>query len=159
MAISSQRTTLYFIDPSNDSVQVVGCPTNIDGIDTTIGQNETTCLGDSARTYIAGLGTPGAATFTIQFDPADASHVRLHQLKTAGTTLQWAIGMSDGTAPPTVHVDSHGDGDFVLPSTRSWITFEGFMTSYPFTFAIDTPVTSSIGIQVSGDPVLTVKTP
>lgn len=157
MAISSQNTDFYFIDPLDDSVKVVGCATSIDGIDTTIGQNETTCLGDNTRTYIAGLGTPGAATFGINFDPADASHVRLHQLKTAGTTLVWAIGMSDGTAPPTVHVDSHGDGDFVLPNTRTWITFEGFMTSYPFTFAIDTPVQSTVGIQVSGDPVLTVK--
>ncbi len=153
MAITSQRTKLYVIDPSNDSIIVVGCPTNIDGIDSTIGQNEITCLSDSARTYMAGLATPGAATFTINFDPADASHVRLHQLKTAGTSLTWAVGMSDGTAAPTFYTN----GDFDLPTSRSWIQFNGFMTSYPFAFALDTPVTSAIGIQVSGDPVLTVK--
>lgn len=157
MAIKSQGTHLWTIDPQNDSLLLVGCVTSIDGIDTSIGQNETTCLSDTTRTYIAGLGTPGAATFGINFDPADASHVRLHALKVAGTTLQWAIGMSDGTAAPTVHVDSQGDGEFVLPSTRSWITFEGFMNSFPFTFALDAPVQSTVGIQVSGDPTLTVK--
>jgi hypothetical protein len=65
--------------------------------------------------------------------------------------------MSDGTAAPTVHVDSAGDGEFVLPTTRSWITFQGFMNSFPFTFALDAPVQSTVGIQVSGDPTLTVK--
>jgi hypothetical protein len=158
MAIKSQGTLLWTIDPADDSLLLVGCVTSIDGIDTTIGQNETTCLGDTTRTYISGLGTPGAATFGINFDPADASHVRLHKLKVAGTTLQWAIGMSDGTSAPTVHVDTAGDATFQVPATRSWIVFEGFMNSYPFTFALDAVVASTVGIQVSGDPVLTPKT-
>jgi len=153
MAITSQGTHLYVIDPSNDAILTVGCVISIDGIDTTIGQNETTCLGDTTRTYIAGLGTPGAATFGINFDPADASHVRLHALKVAGTSLTWAVGMSDGTAAPTFYTN----GDFDLPTTRSWIQFNGFMNSYPFTFALDAVVQSTVGIQVSGDPVLTVK--
>lgn len=153
MAIKSQGTMLYVIDPSNDSILTVGCVTSIDGIDTTINQNETTCLADTTRTYIAGLGTPGAATFGINFDPADDSHIRLHQLKVAGTSLTWAIGMSDGTAAPTFFTN----GDFDLPTSRSWIQFNGFMNSYPFTFALDTVVQSTIGIQVSGDPVLTPK--
>lgn len=153
MAIKAQATHLYFINPADDTIKTVGCVTSIDGIDTTINQNETTCLADTTRTYIAGLGTPGAATFGINFDPADASHVLLHQLKVAGTSLTWAIGMSDGTAAPTFFTN----GDFDLPTTRSWIQFNGFMTSYPFTFALDTVVQSTIGVQVSGDPVLTVK--
>lgn len=157
MAIKSQGTVLYVIDPADDSVLTVGCVTDINGIDTQIEQNETTCLADAARTYMAGLATPGNAAFTILFDPADESHVRLHQLKVAGTSLQWAVGMSDGTAAPTVHVDSQGDGDFVYPTSRSFIGFEGFMNSYPFAFQINTPVTSNIGVQVSGEPGLHVK--
>lgn len=157
MALKTQGTVLYTIDPADDSVLVVGCVTTIDGIDTTIEQVETTCLEASARTYIAGLATPGAATFGINFDPADASHVRLHQLKVAGTTLQWAVGMADGTAPPTVLVDSQGDGTFVFPTTRSYIEFEGFMNSYPFTFALNSVVQSTVGIQVSGEPTVHVK--
>lgn len=157
MAVRTQGTVLYTIDPADDSVLVVGCVTNIDGIDTTIEQVEVTCLADSARSYIAGLATPGAATFGINFDPADESHVRLHQLKVAGTTLQWAVGFSDGTAAPTVHVDSQGDGTFVFPTTRSFIEFEGFMNSYPFTFALNAAVASTVGIQVSGEPTLHIK--
>ena len=153
MAIKTQGTMLYTIDPANDAVLIVGCVINIDGIDTTLEQLETTCLESPARTYIAGLATPGAASFQINFDPADASHVRLHELKVAGTTLEWAVGFSDDTAPPTV--DSNGS--FTLPTTRSWINFDGFMNSYPFTFALNAVVTSTVGIQISGEPIIQKK--
>ena len=153
MAIKTAGTVLYTIDPYDDSILVVGCVTSIDGIDTTLEQNETTCLGNTTRTYIAGLATPGAASFGLNFDPADASHVRLHELKVAGTSLPWAVGFSDGTAPPTVDTN----GDFILPTSRSWIDFNGFMNSYPFSFALNAVVTSTVGIQISGEPTVTAK--
>src|SRR5690625_216564 len=151
MAIKTQGTRLYVIDPGLSgpvSVLNVGCVTSIDGIDTTIEQLETTCLESPARTYVSGLATPGSATFTIQFDPSDASHVRMHELKVAGVTLDWALGFTDGELPPTL--DSNGE--FELPTGRSWIVFEGFMNSYPFSFQLNSVVTSSVGIQISGEP-------
>lgn len=157
MTIRSQGTDLFAIDPADGSLLDVGCITSIDGIDTAIDQIETTCLNNLTRTYEAGLATPGAATFGLQFDPADTAHIRLHQLKTSGTTLQWVIGFSDGTVNPTVGTDSAGDDEFVLSPTRSWLSFEGYMNSYPFTFGLNTMVTSTVGIQVSGEPVLIPK--
>lgn len=151
----SQGTDLYAIDPADGSVLVVGCPTSIDGIDTSIDQLETTCLNSLARTYEAGLATPGTATFGINIDPKDPSHLRLHQLKIAGTTLKWAIGWSeDPGTPPTVTTDSDGEYVFVTPTSRSWLLFEGFMNSYPFSFGLNAQVTSTVGIQVSGEPEL-----
>ena len=101
------------------------------------------------------MATPGTATFGINVDPKDASHVRLHQLKTAGTTLQWAVGWSeDPGTPPTVTTDSDGEYVFDTPSSRSWILFEGFMNSFPFSFALNAVVESTVGIQVSGEPEL-----
>jgi len=162
MAIKSQGTQLYVIDPEGDSsgatVLKVGCVTSIDGIDTSIDQTEITCLEDLARRYEAGMSTPGNATFGINFDPADASHVRMHELKVAGTTLQWAVGFSDGRdIEPTLGSDSDGNPEFVLPTTRSWITFEGYMSSYPFSFAIAASVESTVGIQISGEPAVLPK--
>lgn len=154
MARATKGTVLYVIDPADDSILVVGCATNIDGIDTTLDQLETTCLEDTTRTYIAGMATPGAATFTINFDPQDASHVRLHQLKVAGTVLQWAIGIGPGAAPTGVT----SAGEFILPTTRDWIEFEGFMNSYPFSFPLAGLLTSNVGIQVSGEPTITPAT-
>lgn len=156
-AVKTQGTDLFAIDPDTGTLIDVGCITSISGIDTSIEQVETTCLNDTARSYIAGLGTPGTATFGIQTDPQDQNHIRLLELKNAGTTLKWAIGWSDGTAAPTVGADSGGDDEFVLPPTRSWLTFEGYMNSFPFEFALNSVVASNVGIQVSGDPVLVPK--
>ena len=157
MTIKSQGTDLYTIDPATGALLDVGCITFLDGIDTAIDQIETTCLNDITRTYEAGLSTPGAATFGLQFDPSEVNHIRLHQLKTAGTQLKWAIGFSDGTVAPTTGTDSSGDNEFVLPPTRSWLVFDGYMNSFPFTFGLNTMVTSTVGIQVSGEPVLIPK--
>jgi hypothetical protein len=152
MSVKTQGSKLYTVDPADDSLLEI-CAVSVSGIDTTNEQIETTTLCDLARTYQAGLATPGTATFEIQSDPTDATHVRLHQLKVAGTTLVWALGWSDGTADPTV--DS--GGTFDLPTSRSWIRFDGYMTNYPFEFAQNSVVGSSIGIQISGEPELTGK--
>jgi hypothetical protein len=153
MAIKTQGTHLYVVDPADESLITVGCVTSIDGIDTSLEQIETTCLEDAARSYLSGLATPGTATFGINVDTSDATHVRLHALKVAGTTLLWSVGWSDGTAPATVDTG----GAFDLPTTRSWILFSGYMNSYPFSFAQNSVVQSTVGIQVSGEPTLIAK--
>jgi hypothetical protein len=238
LSIKTQGTDLYGIDPETGAVINVGCVTSIDGIDSQIDQIETTCLGDDAREYEAGLATPGTGTFGINTDPRDPVHVRLHQIKTLGLKMDWAVGWSDGRVngegiPPTalpanalesITVSSAGTGytsaptvaitggggagatatatvaagsvtgvtitnpgtgytttpavafsgggggtgaaatavvaetaGFNLPNTRTWITFRGFMNSYPFSFAQNDVVKSSIGIQISGDPALIPK--
>lgn len=157
MAKKTAGTHLYTIDPDSGALIVVGCPTSIEGIDTTLEQIETTCLSNTARTYEAGLATPGTATFAINTDTADPSHVRLHQLKVAGVTLPWAVGWSDGVSQPAVVQNSAGEYEFSPPTSRSWILFEGFMNSFPFSFALNSVVTSQVGIQVSGEPELIAK--
>ena len=152
MEMKTQGTDLYAIDPRDDSVIDVGCVTSIDGIDSSIDQVETTCLNSAERTYIAGLGTPGTASFGINLDTQDENHIKLYEIKQLGLTLEWAVGFSDGTAAPTAASDS-----FALPSTRSWITFSGFMNSFPFSFALNDVVKSTVGIQVSGAQVLVPK--
>lgn len=161
MAVKTQFTDLYFIDPADDSVVEVGCVTSIDGLTAARDQIETTCLNSAAREYEAGMPTPGAATFGINFEPADPSHVRLHELYVLGTTLQWALGFSDYAPPqgpglgPEPTADSNST--FNLPATRTWLTFEGYVNDLPFNFALNTVVTSTVSVQVSGFPVLVPK--
>ncbi|WP_273823021.1 phage tail tube protein [Pseudomonas asplenii] len=242
MTIKTQGTDLYAIDPQNNTILAVGCFTSLDGIDTSIAQIDVTCMNSTAREYEAGLAEPGSASFGLNIDPQNAAHLRLHQLKTAGTKLRWAVGWSDGqvtndagekegipplvgaagavtalvlnsagsgyTTAPTVAITGGGgsgatataqieDGkvtgftitnpgsgyttaptvaltggsgtgataravidtgvDFDLPNTRTWLTFEGYMNSFPFTFGLGDVVKSTVGIQVSGDPVLVPK--
>lgn len=152
MAKKTQGTDLYVIDPADCSLIPVGCPTSITGIDTPIDQIETTCLNATARTYEAGLASPGTASFGINTDPQDSSHVRLLELKMEGEVLKWAVGWSeDPGTPPTTSTDSDGECVFVLPDSRSWITFEGFINSFSFDFSQNSVVQSTVGIQVSGD--------
>lgn len=146
-------TTLWLLDPDAACAALqVGCPTNISGLDSTIDQIETTCLEDFARTYEAGLATPGTATFTINFEPQDESHTRLLALKKAGTSVQWAIGFPESQDVPTGTTDSEGECEFDLPTTRSWVTFEGFVNSFPLDVPLNGVFTVNVGVQISGDP-------
>jgi hypothetical protein len=153
MAKKTQGTELWFLDPDTNLEVEVGCVTSINGIGASRDQIETTCLDSTARTYEAGLAAPGAATFGINFDPADESHVRLHELYTLGTTLQWALGWSDGTVPP-----DGASGGFDFPTSRSWLEFEGYINDVPFDFALNAVVASTVAIQVSDFPILHPKT-
>jgi hypothetical protein len=152
MAIKTQGTQLYFIDPDSFAVVTVGCVTTITGLTAARDQIETTCLDSDARTYEAGMATPGAASFTINFDTSDVSHVRAHELYREGVKLDWVIGWSDGTAAPVS--DSTA---FTLPTSRSWIEFNGYISDLPFDFALNAVVTSNVSIQVSDFPVLHAK--
>lgn len=161
-AIKTQGTSLFVLDPENDTVLDVGCVTALDGVDSTRDQIETTCLNSGDREYEAGLGTPGTATFTINIDPSNPVHIRLYELKQSGETLKWAIGWGDGPKQPdgTINLPPTGvgtDGDFILPTGRSWLLFSGFLSSFPFSFALNSVVTSNVGIQISGSQILVPK--
>jgi hypothetical protein len=160
MAVKTQFTDLYFLDPETGEVVEVGCVTSIGGLTAARDQIETTCLNSPGRTYEAGMATPGAATFGINFDPSDPSHVRLHELYRLGTKFDWALGWGDYAAPqgpglgPVPTVDS---GGFDLPATRTWITFNGYVSDLPFDFALNSVVASTVSVQVSDFPVLVPK--
>lgn len=151
-AVPTKGTSLYFIDPDTCAVVEVGCITSFDGLDVPIDQVEITCLQDLVRSYMSGLGTPGTATFGINFDPQDPSHVRLQEIKRSGSpTMWWAVAWGDGTAVPVA--GSPCDFD-TFPTTRTFIAFEGFINSFSFSFALNAAVASTVGIQVSGDPTI-----
>jgi hypothetical protein len=146
-AVPAQGSQLYFEDPDTGVISEVDCITELTGLSQTRDQIETTCLSDNERSYIAGLATPGTASFSIYPDPTSASHLRLHELATAGTTIHWALGWSDGKGIAPTDYDSNG---WDLPATRTWLTFDGYISDFPFDFAQNSVVTSGLGIQTSG---------
>lgn len=154
MSLNVQLSNLWFRDPANDAIVEVGCVTNLSGVTASRDQLDVTCISDETRRLEAGMLSPGAASFSINFDPSDASHVRLHELYRAGTTLNWALGFSDGTAPPT---SIESDGDFVLPTTRSFLTFEGYVADFPWDLTVGAKVTNALSIQIADFPVLHAK--
>jgi hypothetical protein len=112
MSILSQGTQIYALVPSASNPAVfeileIECATAFSPGGNPADQIETTCLSGKVRTYMRGLRTPGQASLTLNADPRNASHVRLHQLSEDDSieNIHWAVGWSDGTGiEPTVAV-------------------------------------------------------
>ncbi|PKM01094.1 MAG: phage tail protein [Gammaproteobacteria bacterium HGW-Gammaproteobacteria-9] len=147
MSILSQGTQVYFKDPEDGTIVAVECVTAFNPGGAPADQIEDTCLESNVRTYKRGLRTPGQASLTINADPRNASHIRLHELSEDDTieTIDWYVGWSDGTDAPTVVAD-----EVTLPTTRTWFTFQGYVSDFPMDFASNSVVTTAATIQRSG---------
>lgn len=153
MAKLTQGTQIYFIDPSTSLPVEVTQVTGFDPGGSPTDEIDTTSLTDTDKTYLAGLRSPTEATIEINADPTESSHLRLHALYLLGTVLEWAIGWSDGTAAAAV--DSSVDYD--LPTSRTWYRIDGYVKDFPFNFAVNSVVKSTITIRRSGTSSLTEK--
>lgn len=112
-------------------------------------QIETTDLEETnSRTYLRGLRTPGQASITVNADPNEPSHIRLHDLAEGDSAedLEWLVGWADGTEVPTLDVDS----EVVLPDTRTWYSFDAYVSDFPFDFQTNALVSTSASLQRSG---------
>ncbi|WP_390898754.1 phage tail tube protein [Pseudomonas brenneri] len=69
----------------------------------------------------------------------------------SGYTGTPAVALTGGAgtgAAATASVSS--DADFVLPATRTWFVFEGYVADFPFSFAQNGVVATTVSIQRSG---------
>ena len=151
MSLNAQGTQLYFLDPDSSNLDIieVDCLTSLDGLSSPLGEEDTTCLSDLGSTVEPTVFQAGSMTFTVRFDPAVESHVRLYELYRTKRKLKWAVGMSDGLDIVPTGVDSAGD--ITLPTTRSWLTVTGYIQEFPWTFAIGTRVTNNLTIRTDGE--------
>ena len=149
MSKLTQGTKVYFIDNTVATPEVVAinCATSVNPGGAPSDQVEDTCLEDFERSYKPGLRTPGQATIGLSADPDDDGHLKLFEMSqmNPAPTTQFAIGWSDGVAPPTVT-----GGEFDLPATRTWFVFSGYVSDFPFDFQQNTIVDSQITIQRTG---------
>ena len=144
MSVKTQGTSLYFIDSS--SVVTVGCPTGITGLGGTRDQIETTCLNATDdKSYVSGLGNPGQVSVPFVFSTTDTSHQTLLDLHDTGEVTEWAIGLSDGTAAPTIV-----SGAFNFASTRTYASFDAFVADINIDIATNEVVRGTLTLQRSG---------
>lgn len=158
MSVLTQGTQIYFIDPADGSVVEIGCPTAFNPGGNPADQLEDTCLSATNATYKPGLRRPGAATITLNADPNDPSHVRLFELSNDNgqTDIKFVVGWSDDPGTdPTAATDSDGEHTFSLPTSRTWYSFEGYVSDFPFDFALNSLVASTVTVQRSGAAVWT----
>lgn len=157
MSLKTQGTDLYLIDPEDGSLLEIACTTSIDSAGATRAVSTIpTCLADTtgAASKSPGELTPATLTFGLNADPSEPSHIRLHELLIEGAEeIKFALGWSDGTADPTV--DSNIV--FVLPSTRTWLTFSGFVSAFPFNFAANAVVATTVSVELDSPELWTVK--
>lgn len=160
MAKKTQGSQLFVLMPVVDSnglptaereVMAVECMNNFNGGGNPADQIVIECLENTSREYMKGLRTPGQATFTIDADPNNDSHVSLYEASEsddpAYEDLLFALGWSDGNSAPTV--SASGD-DFELPSDRTFFIFAGYVGDFPFDFQANTTVKTNVSVQRSG---------
>lgn len=157
MELKTQGTELFVLTgdsagDSPDTVLKVGKLTSIDGVGGSASDIDVTNFDSEAMEFLVGLLDNGSANFGLNLDPDDDSHVMLQSLA-GGPRLKWAIGMSDDTTDPT-----EAGGAFVLPSTRTWLTFEGSLQQWQYAFAVNDAVRVTAAIRISGAIDLTPKT-
>jgi hypothetical protein len=160
MSILTQGTQLFVIDPAYDSngagVREIECITSFNPGGNPADQIEDTCLSATTRSYRPGLRTPGQATGTLNADPNNQSHLRLYEFSESDPSpvLDFVIGWSDGPLDvdnnPTALPTLDGSDEFVLPTTRTWYRFSGYVSDFPFDFTANTVVTTNFTIQRSG---------
>lgn len=122
MAIRSNKSRLWYMTAGGALIRIQ-CFKNLSGLGGQREQGETTCLDEDVRSYIAGLVTPGAMSFSIDPDPTYLGHKELHALYKSGEKVDWVVGLSDGTEAPTttqgvksIAVTSGGSG-YTSPPT------------------------------------------
>jgi hypothetical protein len=115
---------------------------------------ETTCLEETkSKSYVPGLSDPGDGSISIKLDPENASHLKLIEWAEARKELDFYIGASDSTAPPTLVT-----GAVALPVGRSFWSYKAALTPAVPTFEADSIVGYQFTMQRSTGVALTPAT-
>ena len=117
---------------------------NIDGIK--LNTIDVSNLGNQFRTYAAGLIDSGTVSLEINLDPDDAQQLSVVQQldNTAATTRpalkSWLITFGNGTGGT---------------NPGATFSFVGFVTDYSVKGSMDSAVTASISVKISGSVTFT----
>ena len=103
---------------------------------------------DMFRQKMPGLIDAGQISFTVAFDPADATH-------------NWATGLlddfdGDGCTLPAWRITMNVCTALVTSST--W-TFDGFVAGMDFSAGLEDVHRADVTVEISGKPTLTIVTP
>ena len=144
MAIKTQGTNLFFVD--SGAVKTMTCPTGITGLGGTRDQIETTCLNATDdKSYVSGLGNPGQISVPFVFEPSALDQQLLLDLHDTGEITEWAIGLSDGTAAPTIV-----SGALAFATSRTYAAFDAFVADIAIDIATNEVVRGTLTLQRSG---------
>lgn len=144
MAQKTQGTELFYVKDATTIVKV-GKVTGVTGTGGAASQIDITDLDSTEMEYLAGLPNPGSVSVPLNFDQSVPVHQDLYELFQSGETKTWIIGLSDGTAPPTVAASV-----VTYPATRTYFDFQGYIADLPIDAAVNSKLESQMTIQRSG---------
>lgn len=137
MAKITKGSALFMIDPEDSKVYKVA---GVTGMDPGVPAAKKTDIEDWESRLPQPIRTgfdTAEAKITFHADARTPAHTRLYELGTGdedeAPIIQFALGWSDGKEAPTVDED----GNFTLPTTRTWYTFKGWVSSFPLDFTKD----------------------
>lgn len=156
--IATQGCELYVVDdvtvPATPAVVKIGAVKGITSIGGSSTDIDISNMDSIVKEFAKGLRDGGSPSFDIVFDPKSASHILLHTLSNMGTnaTKQFFFGLSDGTGAPTIT-----GGTYTPPTTRSGISFLGYVKQFQLDAATDNVLTGKCQLKASGSDSITVK--
>jgi len=157
--VKTQGTHIFFIETTvstDPTLYKMACPTGASGLGGAADQIESTCLDALVdREYVKGLGNPGQVTIPFNFLTTGEfapSHQLLFDLKDGGKTMPWMICLSEGTAAPTMEIDTDADavGTFVAPAGRTSLGFDAYISDINIDIATNEIVRGTLTLQRSG---------
>lgn len=137
--------------PTNSKGEATAIPTvalagGLDSIDVSSGGTGYTSAPSVA--LAGGGGTGAAATATISDGVVTGITITNPGTGyTSAPTVSFTGGAGTGAAAVATVA---AEDDFILPPTRTWFVFEGYVADFPFDFAANANVSTAVSIQRSG---------
>lgn len=103
----------------------------------------------SATVAISGGGGSGA-TATATVEAGEITAITITDAGVGYTSAPTVTISGDGSGATAVATVTDDGDDFVLPDSRTWFTFEGYVADFPMDFAANSVVTTEVSIQRSG---------
>lgn len=131
MSVLKGKGTTIGVNASSGATVAIAQVKEISGPNRSVGTVESTNLSSTSRTFLTTIPDGGEVTFTVQFDPTEATHVTLDTLaKTPDDTVAWLITLTNADT----------------------IGFSGLLTGYNVTgMGVDGLLECEITIKVTGD--------
>jgi hypothetical protein len=135
--LKSQTSTFEVLDPnaSPDTwVAVGGVRTMNDLRSGTATEIDVSDLSSTAKEFVLGLADNGAMNLEMLYDPADAGQIILENLRESSDSAQFRVTIPNPLSSPQVAV----------------FTFTGFVQTFPFSAGVDTAITGTVTVRVTG---------
>lgn len=142
-------TTLPFVVGWSDGLDIA--PTAgkaVDSVEVTAGG---TLYTTASVTFSAPPAGGTTATGTVTLDAGAVTAVVITD-PGSGYLIAPTVTITGDGSGATATAALAADFSFVLPTTRTWIEFEGFLQNFPFSFQQNSSVQSAVTVRISGEP-------